>query len=707
MIKPGLQTFNTAYPFDISLENQLQGEGLSVIYIVNNADPDAASQQVLISISQVDQKKYTLKGAGFTPPTSPTTPAPANTATLAPSNLTGLVLSEENYNFSIAVRPGTLRENVQNEFTTLLYSALKSASPSNPCAVNGPFPRDTDGALVWYCAFKNDVTIAPPSADTAWNLSFTLNGISAAPGAGSRSTQIEFQFGNLLLNGTGDPISAKRSKHVDIINHLGHSYAPLYFGVLGKNVLLNKKAYPNELNISFETIDKLPVQFGPLTQIDFDFSYGDVTSKLMHFGAASEVNGVNLNENISLELYQNPNEKHYFPDGSLTTQPPTSGSGYVRFPLKFNPHTNPSDPYDNPTEFLENLDEGFGGMPGAYAIVANNYYKTSFVDTNKASFQKDSIKPNNWSDFFRENASAIKQLNLGDKDWPSYTLFWKKSYSMKNFKTVDGSPSIQKEVPSGFGDGTGCFQGVNGALFFDYFLENYDTFLAELNSSLSELQVPSLSYIIPCKVAYDYMYLKYKTHIIDTYYGTNEYITANHLVFKFSNIQISGDDGVVMLNITVRNLPGYWDTNFQVPIYKETSTLNGELSLGLAIDQSGHLGTGSRIDFLSGGETNSPANISIEENFGLNLFGTPEQFVKVKNTDLHVDEGRIKDKTGEVMPVGSLIAFSGKEPPTGWLKAEGQSITQAKYPDLYEVVGKKVPDMTADNTANYFFIIKC
>ena len=106
----------------------------------------------------------------------------------------------------------------------------------------------------------------------------------------------------------------------------------------------------------------------------------------------------------------------------------------------------------------------------------------------------------------------------------------------------------------------------------------------------------------------------------------------SHCTFDFADIQISGPDGIVMLGVTVRNLPGYWDTDFQVPLIKTSS-----LELGQALHK-GAQGQGSRIDFLSGGKGENaatPAKVSIEEKNGLNLYGTDSQPVRV-HTDLQI-----------------------------------------------------------------------
>lgn len=43
-------------------------------------------------------------------------------------------------------------------------------------------------------------------------------------------------------------------------------------------------------------------------------------------------------------------------------------------------------------------------------------------------------------------------------------------------------------------------------------------------------------------------------------------------------------------------------------------------------------------------------------------------------------KGRIQDKTGDVMPVGSIIAYGGSTPPDGWLLCDGKQISWQQQP---------------------------
>ena len=57
--------------------------------------------------------------------------------------------------------------------------------------------------------------------------------------------------------------------------------------------------------------------------------------------------------------------------------------------------------------------------------------------------------------------------------------------------------------------------------------------------------------------------------------------------------------------------------------------------------------------------------------------------------------GRIKDKTGYVIPVGTVVPYAGSTAPQGWLLCNGESFNTTEYSELYEVLGRKntVPDL--------------
>jgi len=583
-----------AFPFDFSITNSFKGQdGPSVLYIVNDTQAESTEKEILLRIiSKERMPKYTFKGIG-----------------------TSGEVTNDTYNLALVFRKGTLHTNTINDFNTILESAFitafNEASIENTVVIKKA-KNSRDGEMVWYIAFENDLETIPEN----WALNLNLKGVYAEAGTGSRSTQIAIKVANLFLDSEMEHKFAFSSAlHVDIINHLGSTYAPMNFGVVGKNVLLNQSGNIQELIIYFESIGRIPLKFTKNTTIEFAFPYDNIPNP-NDFGTASEIEGYHLNTD----------------------------------------------------------DTDFGV-----------------------------------------------------------------SHDNQNYTSQTSSQKAGKKI--------------------------------------------------------------FKAHICQK----KEYYKKQ---FTFSQIQISGQDGIATIEITMRNLPAYWDTTFFVPIHKETSVLkNGILKLGNS-RENGKKETGSRIDFLSA----EPEKVQILEESGLNLIGAKDRPVRVKNTDLIVEKkstlegpvtikenlslkssinndiwlntnnednqlqisssktkaglsirhiksqndwkintaidgsltvyptstdnnntqsldtpikfygrsfelsrsgidiekgekdadlkviGRIKDKTGELMPVGSIIAYRGANAPEGWLLCDGADLkdkkfSDSKFNDLKKISGEWIPDL--------------
>lgn len=89
-----------------------------------------------------------------------------------------------------------------------------------------------------------------------------------------------------------------------------------------------------------------------------------------------------------------------------------------------------------------------------------------------------------------------------------------------------------------------------------------------------------------------------------------------------------------------------------------------------------HSKTAEGISVLDGGEI----HLTIGNN----------NVVKVTSNQLQID-GRAKDKTGFIMPVGTVIAYAGETIPEGWLECDGRLLTAGqennKYGDLFNAIG--------------------
>lgn len=176
------------------------------------------------------------------------------------------------------------------------------------------------------------------------------------------------------------------------------------------------------------------------------------------------------------------------------------------------------------------------------------------------------------------------------------------------------------------------------------------------------------SYVIPSASLYDYLYISYKASITNSALTTLTptdpfYIDPVSCIFKFSNLQLSGANGLVMINVKVQNLPGYWDTNFQVPVIKVPSKLTENLDI-----RDGYISVGNEIP--------TP--------------GTPPPTPPLPGTITAASDitskGNINDQYGPLIPTGTVLAFYGSAAPAGWLLCDGSSLDQSTYSALSDLL---------------------
>lgn len=774
----GQQTFNTAFPFDVKIQNQFNGEDLAVLYIVDSTSTAQAAitaQQVTFAISITDSNNYSFAALN-----------------LGGTSFSSFVPSAQTFHFAVVIRPGTLRDDVVSNFANLLKTALTttltSVSPNNAVVVSGPVTRLSDGALIWYCAFQSTFSIPVSGFNVG------LSSVAAASGAGSRSSQIEFLFSSVLLANTGNSLSFSRSKSVDIINHQGSSYAPIYFSIKGETQLLNKLKYPNVLSVYFETSDRTPIQFGENSQIVFSFPYlpsavnGQAAPLVsaMHFGSNSEVmsycldqpsdnsftgfgqSGKDNNDGLvqftvtfpSTGLVDNSDYKSL--ESSIVVQNSfvSESLALVQTITKSFAPSNVSLPsyistcisnLNNKSQnyTLYNQINNIGGKnqgKGTFNVsqpfsVANfisayqfaiNWIQTNGLDSSlltsspagnmegscgtTSAWSTDFVNyvSNNYTtlinNLISNNAVSVRTIMTNDEIPYSYILpsqtlydfFWGyyQNYlanvppyvlNINDFSSVNWTNAINSAAAylASIKSGTNLYSSAQGvtsnyaqnsswpqSLFTSYVVQNFATLCKGMVNCT--FAINSNLYIVPSQALFDYLWFNFQvttltSQLSDTPQKISAYPSFFNHVFNFSGLQISGDDGIVMLSVSVRGLPDYWDTDLLVPVIKEKYAdssdfeLNNTTTPGKILipandpnypTANGVTQFGSRIDFLS----SSNYAVAIEEYYGLNIFGslptagtvspagvpsqagTPAstgQPVRIRNADLLVVEGRL------------------------------------------------------------------
>jgi microcystin-dependent protein len=69
------------------------------------------------------------------------------------------------------------------------------------------------------------------------------------------------------------------------------------------------------------------------------------------------------------------------------------------------------------------------------------------------------------------------------------------------------------------------------------------------------------------------------------------------------------------------------------------------------------------------------------------------------SSELEVN-GRIKDKTGFVMPVGTIVPYGGATATDGWLLCDGGVVSRTTYADLFAVIGTAFGEGDGTTTFN-------
>ncbi|WP_438043961.1 phage tail protein [Sorangium sp. So ce128] len=129
----------------------------------------------------------------------------------------------------------------------------------------------------------------------------------------------------------------------------------------------------------------------------------------------------------------------------------------------------------------------------------------------------------------------------------------------------------------------------------------------------------------------------------------------------------------------------------------------GETDALLALTSKGDLHPAGKLSLKSPHAEQAPAAVIEADNRAssgdLGLRIRTQKGGSLQDSALITPEGRVKDKTGFLVPVGTIVAYAGAEAPEGWLLCHGQTVSRTTYPELFAAIGTTYdPSNTTDFT---------
>ncbi|MFT4941627.1 MAG: hypothetical protein ACI88A_004697, partial [Paraglaciecola sp.] len=614
-----MPTFSSVYPYDVKLKNHSFGnDDVSLLYITNKINETSSFQKLKVSVLQQALGEYTFNSFDFKAPTTIDSYVPAtniNTQTLAPANSVFKPDSSQ-YNLGMVIKEGVLEEKVLLSFSNILYTALQKSLPSGTdVAVQGPFISSSNNTLTWYCAFSQNIVTsksstwkAVPSNIAMVNISKTADGKLFAIG-----TDHNFYTCDLKASTTWTKIATRGWQ---ACSGIATSDGCIWLIGLDHNLYYGGK----DINAQY----KLMPGCGDTT-----FLAGMADNSLLGINTSGDL----LHMPIGVTTWQTidqttPLKSLFMGANNVIYGVGKDGITYQRSSLQgaWNKLTTiPS---------IINYQKNVAGTQYGVNNENNTLVHATIEDDNSClNFELDGVSA------APESGSRNTQIEFlfGAVSIGTNT----EKFTFKRLVSLDIlNHQGQSYAPLQFGvvgDGelliNGGPQKLN--LYFKTFQNQPLTFNAntiitftfpdtESNTELvafgSSADVTAYTLTSDANAHFDAT--KNTAGVIKAKYTKATLATPLELnfdIFKFSEIQLSKSNGLAIIEVTVENLPGYWDSTFQIPINKTTKSIDGQLELPASSNKGRSGGNGSRIDFTSEHkDKNQHYNLTIEASNGLN-----------------------------------------------------------------------------------------
>lgn len=163
----------------------------------------------------------------------------ANTSSQAITMVDGQggVSSDKHHHFALLFRPGTLSKRTLDLLGSDDYARVLRTADWEIAQIGQPATNETESnkLVTLFLLYQGaNKTLAVGETRT-----IEFSGISAAPGSGSRGTQVELIPHQLQFASDNTPITASRTQYMHVTNHSGRKNIPLHVAVVDGNRVLN------------------------------------------------------------------------------------------------------------------------------------------------------------------------------------------------------------------------------------------------------------------------------------------------------------------------------------------------------------------------------------------------------------------------------------------------------------------------------------